>query len=154
MSSLPVPEVRTNLVGLPQPEVKSGLRSVKEIIENLSQRFPKVEKTRYQAGTRLTYLPWFIVNKILDKYAPGWSGQVVSIYMNPERIFVVYAITIPTSQGPITRSATGTEVFKELDKQGMPRDISFGDASSNAESMAFKRAAARFGLGLYLYEKD
>jgi len=29
----------------------------------------------------------------------------------------------------------------------------YGDPSSNAEAMALKRAAAKFGLGLYLYLK-
>jgi hypothetical protein len=29
----------------------------------------------------------------------------------------------------------------------------YGDPSSNAEAMALKRAAAKFGLGLYLYQK-
>jgi len=31
---------------------------------------------------------------------------------------------------------------------------SYGDPQSNAESMAFRRAAARFGLGLHLYEGE
>jgi hypothetical protein len=30
----------------------------------------------------------------------------------------------------------------------------YGDPSSNAEGMALKRAAAKFGLGLYLYHKE
>jgi hypothetical protein len=29
----------------------------------------------------------------------------------------------------------------------------YGDPSSNAEAMALKRAASKFGLGLYLYQK-
>lgn len=57
------------------------------------------------------------------------------------------------------REATGTEELKELttDKttgETITRELAYGDPSSNAESMAFRRAAARFGLGLYLYDKD
>ncbi len=33
-------------------------------------------------------------------------------------------------------------------------ELAYGDPSSNAESMAFRRAAAKFGLGLYFYSKD
>jgi hypothetical protein len=33
-------------------------------------------------------------------------------------------------------------------------ELAYGDPSSNAESMAFRRAAAKFNLGLYLYEKE
>ena len=31
---------------------------------------------------------------------------------------------------------------------------SYGDSTSNAEAMAFKRAAAKFGVGIWLYDKD
>ncbi|MGC9506191.1 hypothetical protein [Baaleninema sp.] len=51
---------------------------------------------------------------------------------------------MPTADGMVVRHATGTE---ELNCN------SYGDPSSNAESMAFRRAAAKFGLGLYLYQK-
>jgi hypothetical protein len=72
---------------------------------------------------------------------------------------VVYELTIPTVDGPVTRSATGTELLKEEvfdkeTKEKVIRELAYGDPSSNAESQAFRRAAARFGLGLYLYEKD
>ena len=62
-----------------------------------------------------------------------------------QRVFVVYEITVPTRHGDVVRQATGTE---ELEMSG------YGDPTSNAESMAFRRACARFGLGLYLYGKD
>jgi hypothetical protein len=35
---------------------------------------------------------------------------------------------------------------------GQAQEIAYGDPSSNAESMAFRRACANFGLGLDLYE--
>jgi hypothetical protein len=47
-------------------------------------------------------------------------------------------------EGIIYREATGQE---EGDCG------SYGDPSSNAESMALRRAAAKFGLALYLYDK-
>jgi hypothetical protein len=53
-------------------------------------------------------------------------------------------ISIPCLEGIISREATGTE---DEELKG------YGDPSSNAEAMALKRAAAKFGLGLYLYQK-
>lgn len=79
---------------------------------------------------------------------------------------------MPTAEGNIYRGATGTELLKEEkdvwtgekpNRQKLKddlrrsvtesRELGYGDPSSNAESMAFRRTAARFGLGLYLYEK-
>ena len=54
-------------------------------------------------------------------------------------------ITIHAREGAFYRDETGLE---RLDVD------SYGDPQSNAESMAFRRAAARFGLGLHLYEGD
>ena len=67
-------------------------------------------------------------------------------------------LTIPTSEGNVYREATGTEELKREkfnSKTGQVeiREIAYGDPSSNAESQAFRRCAARFGLALYLYEK-
>ncbi len=85
---------------------------------------------------------------------------------------ITYRITIHAAEGAFSREATGTELLKEdkeiwlgekpnqyplKDDLGRvateSRDLAYGDPSSNAESMAFRRAAAKFGLGLYLYEK-
>ncbi|MEO0759702.1 MAG: hypothetical protein AAFV85_27410 [Cyanobacteria bacterium J06634_6] len=62
-------------------------------------------------------------------------------------------MTIPTCEGNHYREATGTEALKRLSDDGSAVELAYGDPSSNAESMAFRRAAARFGLGLYLYDK-
>lgn len=89
------------------------------------------------------FIPWHRANNILDKYAPGWTWEIVTMQATGDRLFVTGRLTIPTAEGNIYREASGTE---ELNCSG------YGDPSSNAESMAFRRAAARFGLGLYLYE--
>ena len=54
-------------------------------------------------------------------------------------------ITIHAREGAFYRDETGLE---RLDVS------SYGDPQSNAESMAFRRAAARFGLGLHFYDGD
>lgn len=98
-------------------------------------------------------MPWYRAQKILDKYAPGWSWDVVKVEMTEDRLILVGRLTIPAKDGDFSREATGTESLKRINDDGDAVDIAYGDPSSNSESMAFRRDAARFGLGLYLYEK-
>lgn len=71
-----------------------------------------------------------------------------------DRLFLTGRLTIPTAEGNIYREATGTEELKRTDKEtGDSLELAYSDPSSNAESMALRRAAAKFGLGLYLYDK-
>lgn len=62
-------------------------------------------------------------------------------------------------EGNFTREATETETLKrEVWNKTLEvmeiKEHAYSDSSSNAESMALRRAAAKFGLALYLYEKD
>ena len=34
----------------------------------------------------LTYIPWYFVARLLDYYAPGWQGQVVSILVQDKKL--------------------------------------------------------------------
>lgn len=126
--------------------------------------------TRKQGGATISYIPWYTASKILDKYAPDWTREIRNLKLSGDRLFLIGRLTIPTCEGNVYREATGTELLKDSrvikDRDGIPfRDeydrplsdaveLAYGDPSSNSESMAFRRAAARFGLGLYLYEKD
>jgi len=122
-----------------------GLRSIKDIISDLSKPLAQRHlKTRRQGGTELTYIEWHTAVRYLDHYAAGWSYNVKSVSLVGNLVTVVASISIPTIEGIITREATGCEPF---DTKG------YGDPCSNAEAMALKRAAAKFGLGRYLYEK-
>jgi hypothetical protein len=128
------------------PPTQPGEWTIERIIAALSRPLPKsLLQSRKQGGKQISYIPWYEANRILDKYAPGWSWEIRSITTTPDRLFLIGRLTIPTATGPIYREASGTEQLK---------CSSYGDPSSNAESMAFRRAATRFGLGLYLYNKD
>ncbi|NJR63183.1 MAG: DUF1071 domain-containing protein [Cyanobacteria bacterium CRU_2_1] len=108
-----------------------------------------------KGGSSIAYIPWHQANRILDAYAPGWQWEIRQIYSTSDRLFLIGRLSIPTSKGIIYREATGTEELKEWsEKKQAITELAYGDPSSNAESMAFRRAAARFGLGLYLYDKD
>jgi hypothetical protein len=129
----------------PIEEKPTGPRSIKEIIADLSKPLGKrFLKTRRQGGTELTYLEWHTAVKFLDHFAPGWSYEVRGVQLVGNLVTVIASISIPCAEGIVTREATGCE---DSDAKG------YGDACSNAEAMALKRAAAKFGLGLYLYCK-
>jgi hypothetical protein len=139
----------------PQPskEPLEG-RTYAEIIKDLKKELPeKMLETKKQGGATLSFIPWHGVVRVLDYYAPGWEGEVKSVTTTADRIFVTYAVTIHASDRSVTREATGTEVLKEPVPKNptLMRELAYGDPSSNAESMAFRRAAAKHGLGLYLY---
>jgi hypothetical protein len=131
---------------------KTFKRPIADILADLAKPIPRrfigqLEKKDRKTGkiSYLDYIPWYHVAKLLDYYAPGWEGEITHIQVMGERIVLTYALTIHAEEGDFVRTATGQEL---LDCG------SYGDPSSNAESMAFRRAAAKFGLGLELYDKD
>jgi hypothetical protein len=123
----------------------TAMRSLADIIADLSRQIaPEDLESRKQGGTTLFYISWHRALKYLDRYAPGWSYEVKDIYHLAGRVALVVRISIPCAEGVVYREATGQE---DEEKAG------YGDPTSNAESMALRRAAAKFGLGLYLYDK-
>lgn len=141
-SALPAP----SLTVVDKPLHLAYARPLTEILTDLGKPVPKrFLAQRKQGGTLLTYVPWYDVNRLLDHYAPGWEGEVTKIVTTSDRVFVTYKLTIHAAEGSFSREATGTELLN---------CSSYGDPTSNSESMAFRRAAARFGLGLGLYQKD
>ncbi len=161
----------THLQAVPdQPVYKQYRRPITVILADLSKPIPQTYlSSRKQGGSKLPYIPWHNVCKLLDRCAPGWQGEVTHIHTTSDRIFVTYRLSIHAEEGVFIREATGTELLKEeksvkgedgrplRDAQGKPvttiAELAYGDPSSNAESMAFRRAAAKFGLGLYLYDR-
>ncbi|EFJ35349.1 hypothetical protein SELMODRAFT_68768, partial [Selaginella moellendorffii] len=123
-------------------------RPLAEILRDMNKRVPdKVIKIKVdEDGNELKYIPWFHANRMLSFYAPGWSGEVRNLTFSPDSktVSVVYRVTIRGSDGEISREASGTAYM---------HDVEFGDPVQKAEGMAFRRACARFGLGLYLYHE-
>jgi len=135
-----------NLTVVNKPLHLAYARPLTEILADLAKPVPqRFLAQRRQGNTLLTYIPWHHVNRLLDYYVPGWEGEVTKIVTTSDRVFVTYKLTIHAEEGAFSREATGTELLN---------CSSYGDPTSNAESMAFRRAAARFGLGLGLYQKD
>jgi hypothetical protein len=127
-----------------EQQLSNELRSIREIIKDLSKPIAgKHLKTRQQGGTTLKYIAWYDAIKYLDHYAPGWSYEIVAVWNDEKFCIVKVRITIPCAEGVVSREATGVE---ELTSKG------YGDYVSNACSMALRRAAALYGLGIGLYE--
>lgn len=127
------------------PQFKAYGRPLAEIISDLSKPLPdRFLSNRKQGGKNLTYISWHDVNKLMDYFTGGgWEGSVTTIHHTDTEVYVVYKVTIHTQEGNISREATGSE---KLDNNA------WGEAIAKAESQAFRRACARWGMGLYLYD--
>ena len=121
------------------------LRSIREIVKDLSKPVAKRHlRKRKQGGKEIVYIAWHDAVKYLDHYAPGWNYEIRSLDSIGGKLILTIRLTVRSSEGLVYREATGQE-DEEKD--------TYGDSSSNAESMALRRAAAKFGLGLYLYDQ-
>lgn len=127
-------------------ETLTGLRSIREIVKDLSKPIAQKHlRKRRQGGKEILYLAWHDAVKYLDHYAPGWCYEVRSIDSISGKLILTIRLSVPCLEGNVFREATGQE-DEDMD--------SYGNSSSNAESMALRRAAAKFGLGLYLYDQN
>lgn len=122
------------------------LRPLADIIADLSKPVPeRLLQTKTVGGRKIKFVPWPIAVKFLNLYAPGWTYEFPQMLVSQERIFMSARITIPTADcGMVWRESTGTELLSKTD---------YGDPSSNAESMALRRACSKFGLALDLYSE-
>jgi hypothetical protein len=141
-----------------QPPTQPGEWSLQQIQEALKRPLPPNLLCRIKERGNAQYLPWYRTIQILDKYCLGWSWEIRHLQLSSDRLFLIGRLSVPTRDGLVYREATGTEelkreVFNKSTGQREAKELAYGDPSSNAESMAFRRASAKFGLALYLYEK-
>jgi DNA repair RAD52-like protein 1, mitochondrial len=126
-----------------------GLRSIKDIIADLSRPVNpnrlKTRKATSSGGQQLTYIPWYQAVRYLDHFAPGWRYEIRSINQVGENLVMVARIIIPCAEGEVWREASALEKIEDPKR--------YGDAATNAESAALRRAAAKFGLCLGLYDR-
>ncbi|KAL9226442.1 hypothetical protein vseg_002256 [Gypsophila vaccaria] len=116
-------------------------RPLAEILRDLNKRIPD---NILRPHSKI--IPWFHANRMLSFYAPGWCGEVRDVIFSDDgSITVVYRVTIRGSDAEAYREATGTI---------MSSDPNTVDPVAAAEEIAFVRACARFGLGLYLYHEE
>lgn len=124
---------------------RAEMRSIRDIINDLSKPVAKRHlRSRKQGGKEIQYISWHDAVKYLDHYAPGWNYEIRNIQSIGGKLILTVRLSVPCAEGIVFREATGQE---DEDKDN------YGDSSSNAESMALRRASAKFGLGLYLYDQ-
>ncbi|GFQ05789.1 hypothetical protein PHJA_002723000 [Phtheirospermum japonicum] len=134
-------------IGVEDEEVpSSGIsRPLSHILKDLSKKVPQsLIRLHAESSPPAKYIPWHTLNRILNLHAPEWSGEVRSITYSTDgkSVSVVYRITLYGTDAEIFREATGTAYVDE------------GDPVQEAETKAFGRACARFGLGLHLFHQD
>jgi hypothetical protein len=133
-----------------KPAPVEGPRSIAAIIADLSkpvnpQRLKtKDVKTKKGGGFSVQYLPWFQCVQYLDKYAPGWNYEIRSAQTVADNFVMTVRLSIPCAEGIVYREASALEPIS---------GSGYGDCATNAESAALRRAAAKFGLALHLYDK-
>ncbi|XP_042454335.1 DNA repair RAD52-like protein 2, chloroplastic [Zingiber officinale] len=115
-------------------------RPLKEILRDLNKRVPdKIIDASHKS------IPWYHTNRMLSFYAPGWCGEVRNvIFSDNGTVTVVYRVTVRGSDGEAHRESSGTVSLN---------DAQFEDPVAAAEELAFCKACARFGFGLYLYHE-
>ena len=139
-------ETRINQIEAGEERTKHELRSIRDIVKDLSKPIAQKHlRKRRQGGKEITYVAWHDAVKYLDHFAPGWCYEIRSLESIGGKLIIIVRLSIPSVEGITYREATGQE-DEDLE--------SYGDPSSNAESMALRRAAAKFGLGLALYDQN
>ena len=134
-----------NIEELDARNESTELRSIREIVADLSKPVAKRHvRTRKQSGKEITYISWYDAVKYMDHYAPGWCYEVRNMDSVAGKLIITVRVSVLCLEGIVYREATGQEEEEHT---------AYGDSSSNAESMALRRAFAKFGLGLYLYDK-
>ncbi|XVF63463.1 hypothetical protein PTKIN_Ptkin09bG0088800 [Pterospermum kingtungense] len=123
-------------------------RPLSDILKELNKKVPdSLVRHRIEDGYNIKYIPWHVVNRIMNLHAPEWSGEVRNITYSADgkSVSVVYRVTLHGTDAELFRESTGTASVD---------DLGYGDPVQKAEAMAFRRACARFGLGLHLYHED
>ncbi|KAF5738812.1 hypothetical protein HS088_TW12G00005 [Tripterygium wilfordii] len=76
----------------------SGIsRPLSEVLKQLNKKVPdSLVRLRHDGGFTVKYVPWHIVNRIMNLHAPEWSGEVRSITYSADgkSVSVVYRVTI------------------------------------------------------------
>lgn len=120
-------------------------RPLVEILRDLNKRIPD-NIINPSDNTSSTFISWYNANRMLSFYAPGWCGEVRDVIFSENgSVTVVYRVTLRGSDGEAHREATGTVSSS---------DSHIIDPVTAAEEIAFCKACARFGLGLYLYHEE
>lgn len=91
----------------------------------------------------LDYVPWYLIAKHLHHRAPGWCWKVRSIQEVGGSVVVHGTLLVPTAEGTLRFDAVASESLKGS-SHAPPAEV--------AESACLRRAAAKSGLAIDLYD--
>jgi hypothetical protein len=145
------------------PRGGGNLRTLAEIEADLSRRLPpRLLGTKTKGGRQITYFSVWTAQKLLDLFAHGWQSYN-TFSLSGERVVCDTRLCIPTSDyGLVCRSGSGDDSEDEDEPEAFAteaarkafeteqRQRQYGSPATRAEGQSLKRAAARFGLGVYL----
>jgi len=122
-----------------------------KLLEMLEVLRKPIERNRISfktlKGNRIEYISWYDLLDIIEERIglDAYSWEIRDVQQVGNYLTLIGTLTLYGEDTRLTREATGIE----------PLDTSpYGDPSSNAEAMAMRRAAAKFGLGRDLWRKD
>ncbi|KZV57118.1 hypothetical protein F511_05992 [Dorcoceras hygrometricum] len=77
----------------------SGMgRPLSLVLKQLNKKVPEslLSLRTHPDGYSIKYIPWHIVNRIMNLHAPEWSGEVRSVTYSPDgkSVSVVYRVTL------------------------------------------------------------
>jgi len=130
---------------LPEAKVKTIAEIIRDLAKPIKDEHLEHKK---QGGADITFLPWYRACDYLDFRAPGWTYSITRCETHGVMLLITVRLSIPALDGLYWREATGNE---EIPQDAAARKKLFGDEYSNSESMALRRAAAKFGLARALY---
>ena len=129
------------------PPDEAPLQPIAEIIEGLSKPPPeRMLETKEMGGQTIHFIPWYRAQRILNHYTGSrWEYKILETDFYNKNCVVKVEITIQAAEGHYHYQGQGVAELRE-DGKG------YGDPPQRAESQAFRRACARTGLMLDLYE--
>ncbi|KAI9076098.1 hypothetical protein K1719_041912 [Acacia pycnantha] len=136
----------------PFSDPSSITRPLAEILSDLKKKIPDNIVKADVHGNPL--IPWYHANRMLNIYAPGWTGEVWDVTFSDDgSVTVAYLVTVYGSDGKeVTKSMI--LVGSDVTINKVESDGPIEDPVAAAKEIAFCKACARLGLGLHLYHED
>ena len=121
---------------------KSELKSFAELYALANAPFDKIHQRPGGGGRMLDYITGEQAQSRMQEVYNDFGWRVDAITVVGDQVAVTGTLEVETRDGYVSRSGVGAH------------PLSRDKAAQVAETIAFKRAAAKLGVGAYLYEKD
>jgi hypothetical protein len=120
------------------------MKPASEVLEALQRPVDRRHVRQLKKGAvTLDYVPWFLIAKHLHHRSPGWCWKVQSVQEVGGSVVVHGTLLVPTADGTLRYDAVASEALK---------GSSQAPAAEVAESACLRRAAAKSGLAIDLYD--